>query len=138
MQQTRQEFLQEFIDAGDTRLQIDRAQSVIRGVKILGLRSRNGRVYLPTALAAAAQLYEGAKVNVNHPKGHPHGPRDYQDRIGTLRSVANGNGPAMSWWRGRNKKPQPPSRPPSTPPCCCWDWCAPGGGSSDGCTTTKP
>ena len=88
MQSTRQESLQEFVDARDTRMQVDRGQSVIRGVKILGLRSRNGRVYLPTALIAAAQLYEGAKVNVNHPKGHPHSPRDYQDRIGTLRGVA--------------------------------------------------
>ncbi|MBL9123584.1 MAG: hypothetical protein JNG90_08110 [Planctomycetaceae bacterium] len=82
-----QETLQEYTDARGARLQIDRAQSVIRGVKILGLRSRNGRVYLPAALASAAPLYEGAKVNVNHPKGHPHGPRDYQDRIGTLRGV---------------------------------------------------
>jgi hypothetical protein len=27
-------------------------------------------------------------VNVNHPKGNPAGPRDYQDRIGTIRGVA--------------------------------------------------
>ncbi len=32
-------------------------------------------------------LYEAAKVNVNHPKGHPSAPRDYQDRIGVIRSV---------------------------------------------------
>ena len=44
---------------------------VIRGVKILGLESRNGRSYLPEALAQAAALYEDAKVNVNHPKGGP-------------------------------------------------------------------
>ncbi len=83
-----QETLQEYADAGGTRLSVDRQQSVIRGVKILGLRSRNGRVYLPAALAGAVTLYEGAKVNINHPKGHPHSPRDYQDRIGTLRSIA--------------------------------------------------
>ena len=28
-----------------------------------------------------------AKVNVNHPKGNPLGPRDYQDRIGVIRNV---------------------------------------------------
>ena len=27
-------------------------------------------------------------MNVNHPKGNPDGPRDYQDRIGTIRGVA--------------------------------------------------
>ena len=54
----------------------------------MGLESRNGRTYLPEALAQAARLYEDAKVNVNHPKGNPAGPRDYQDRIGTIRNVA--------------------------------------------------
>ena len=60
---------------------------MIRGVKVLGLESRNGRTYLPEALAQAARLYEDAKVNVNHPKGNPAAPRDYQDRIGTIRGV---------------------------------------------------
>jgi hypothetical protein len=32
-------------------------------------------------------LYEGAKVNINHPKGHPLSPRDYQDRLGVVRGV---------------------------------------------------
>ena len=67
---------------------VDRAAGVIRGVKILGLHSRNGRQYLPAALAKAAALYEGAKVNVNHPKGGPLAPRDYQERIGVIRGVA--------------------------------------------------
>jgi hypothetical protein len=66
---------------------VDRAAAVIRGVKVLGLDSQNGRSYLPAALAAAVPLYEGAKVNVNHAKGHPTAPRDYQDRIGRLRGV---------------------------------------------------
>ena len=60
---------------------------MIRGVKILGLESRNQRSYLPEALSRAVPLYEGAKVNVNHPKGSPTGPRDYQDRLGTIRNV---------------------------------------------------
>jgi hypothetical protein len=57
-------------------------------VKVLGLESRNGRSYLPEALTQAAPLYEDAKVNVNHARGNPAGPRDYQDRIGTMRNVA--------------------------------------------------
>ena len=69
-------------------MRVDRQAGVIRGVKVLGLESRNGRTYLPEALAQAAPLYEDAKVNVNHPKGNPAGPRDYQDRIGTIRHVA--------------------------------------------------
>ena len=79
--------IQEFVHSRDAALVVDRAAAVIRGVKILGLDSQNGRSYLPAALAAAVPLYEGAKVNVNHAKGHPTAPRDYQDRIGRLRGV---------------------------------------------------
>jgi len=81
------ELLQEFVDSGNHKLRVDRAAGVIRGVKLLGLRSRNGRRYLESALAEAAGLYDGAKVNVNHPKGHPLAPRDYQDRLGVIMGV---------------------------------------------------
>ncbi len=60
---------------------------VITGVKVLGPASRNGRVYRAAAMAAAVPLYEGVKVNVNHPKGGAAAPRDYQDRLGCLRNV---------------------------------------------------
>jgi len=79
--------LQEFVDSHGVRMRVNAGEGVIRGVKILGLKSRNGRVYLPDALSGAAPLYEGVKVNVNHAKGNPLGPRDYQDRIGTIRNV---------------------------------------------------
>ena len=82
------DMLQEFCDSRGVSMRVDRQAGVIRGVKVLGLESRNGRTYLPEALAQAARLYEDAKVNVNHPKGNPAGPRDYQDRIGTIRNVA--------------------------------------------------
>lgn len=65
---------------------LDKENHVIRGVKLLGLESKNGRRYLPTAVKQAIGLYEGAKVNVNHPK-HPSEPRNYQDRIGSTRNV---------------------------------------------------
>jgi len=81
------ETLQEFTDSRGVEMRVDRRQGVIRGVKILGLESRNGRTYLPEVLSKAAQLYEGAKVNVDHPKGSPLGVRDYRDRIGVIRSV---------------------------------------------------
>ncbi len=81
------QLLQEFIDSRGTELRIDAQAGILRGVKILGLASRNGRRYLPAALENAAALYEGAKVNINHPKGAPNAPRDYQERIGVLRNV---------------------------------------------------
>jgi hypothetical protein len=82
-----QETLQEFFDSRGLPLRVDRESGILRGVKILGLASRNGRTYLPQALSGAIHLYEGAKVNVNHPKGSPVAPRDYQDRIGILRGI---------------------------------------------------
>ncbi len=80
--------LQEFVDSRGIEVRVQREPAILQGVKILGLRSRNGRTYTPEALAKAVGLYEGAKVNVNHPKGDPSGPRDYQDRIGVIRNVA--------------------------------------------------
>jgi len=82
------EMLQEYVDSRGVTMRVDRAAGVIRGAKILGLRSRNGRTYLRDALAEAAPRYGHAKVNVNHPKSGPHAPRDYQDRLGVIRSVA--------------------------------------------------
>jgi hypothetical protein len=81
------ELLQEFVDSRQQKLRVDRAAGVIRGVKLLGLNSRNGRRYREDALVGAVGLYEGAKVNINHPKGHPLSPRDYQDRLGVVRGV---------------------------------------------------
>ncbi len=81
------EMLQEYVDSGSQALRVDQTTGVIRGVKLLGLASRNGRRYRENALAEAIRLYEGAKVNVNHPKGHPLSPRDYQDRLGVIRGV---------------------------------------------------
>jgi hypothetical protein len=71
---------------------VDAQAGVIAGVKILGLESRNGRVYRSAAIARAVTLYEGVKVNVNHPKGQGHVAvaRDYQDRLGCLRNVRTG------------------------------------------------
>lgn len=79
--------LYEYADCGAAAVEVDEALAVIRGVKVLGRVSRNGRLYRPEALQRAAALYEGAKVNVNHPKGRPDAPRDYQDRIGVLRQA---------------------------------------------------
>jgi hypothetical protein len=89
------DLLQEFCDSRGVALRVDRASGVVRGIKVLGLHSRNGREYLPEALSRAVALYEGAKVNVNHPKGHPLAPRDYQERIGVIRNVQHRTGDGL-------------------------------------------
>ena len=89
------DMLQEYCDSRGASMRVDGQAGVIHGVKVLGLESRNGRTYLPEALAQAARLYEDAKVNVNHPKGNPAGPRDYQDRIGTIRGVVMRSGEGL-------------------------------------------
>lgn len=79
--------LHEYVHSENISIHVDREQGIIHGVKVLGLQSRNGRSYLPEALKEATVFYEGAKVNVNHPKGDPASPRDYQDRLGDIRNV---------------------------------------------------
>lgn len=81
------EQIQEYTDSRGVALRVDRQQGVLAGVKLIGLTSRNGRRYREQALASAVGLYEGAKVNVNHPKDGPLAPRDYQDRLGVIRGV---------------------------------------------------
>ena len=81
------EILQEYVDSRGVTLRVDQHKGVLQGVKLIGLESRNGRRYRESALAQAVALYEEAKVNVNHPKSGPLEPRDYQDRIGVIRSV---------------------------------------------------
>jgi len=67
---------------------VDTTEGVIRGVKILGPRSRNGREYTPQAIRQAAALYEGVRVNLDHPGHHdPPGSRSLADRLGVLRNV---------------------------------------------------
>jgi hypothetical protein len=65
---------------------VDRAAGRLRGVKILGLRSDNNRVYLPAAVAQAAPLYEGCKIYLNHPK-RADDPRDVRDTFGWFENV---------------------------------------------------
>lgn len=81
------ETLREYVDSRGVKMRVDRRAGIIRGVKILGLASRNGRRYPVETLLRAVELYDGVKVNVNHAKGSPAGPRDYQDRIGAISNV---------------------------------------------------
>lgn len=82
-----EQVVQEFVDSAGLTLRSESARGVLRGVKLLGLRSRNGRRYAEKALREAIGLYEGSKVNVNHPTHDPLAPRDYRDRLGVVRNV---------------------------------------------------
>ena len=78
--------LLEWTAAQPTR--VDREAGVLRGVKVLGRVSRNGRRYTDAALKQALRLYEGARVNINHPdRQRPSVDRAVVDRFGVLRKV---------------------------------------------------
>ena len=75
---------------------VDRANAVIRGVKILGRSSTNrhgmpgvsGTDYTREALEGARHLYEGVKVNYDHPpRNDPDAERRSSDRGGKLLNV---------------------------------------------------
>lgn len=61
-------------------------QGVIRGAKLLGLNSRNGRRYESKALKAALALYEGKKVYVDHPDDNAK-ERKFEDWAGVIENV---------------------------------------------------
>lgn len=65
---------------------IDRDSGLIEGVRILGPTSRNGRTYSPRAMEQAARLYEGAPVNIDHPRGEGK-DRPVSDAFGWIRNV---------------------------------------------------
>ena len=65
---------------------VDREAGVVHDVKVLGLRSANGRRYLPEAIEKAVKLYEGRAVNVNHP-ARPGEQRSAYDRFGWLEGL---------------------------------------------------
>lgn len=77
----------EYSDSRGVALRVDKEASMIRGVKVLGAKSKNGRRYTESAISRAICMYEGAKVNVNHPAGSADSPRNYQDRFGVLKNV---------------------------------------------------
>lgn len=81
--------LENLLEVTDTvgPVKIDREASVIRGVKVLGLKSANGREYTPEAVSRARGLYESKQVNINHRDPNARGSRDLRDRFGVLRNI---------------------------------------------------
>lgn len=69
-----------------TSSRIDRSNCVVRGVRVCGLRSSNGRTYTPAALREALPMYESVGVFFGRPEGES-GPRRIEDRFGRLVNV---------------------------------------------------
>lgn len=71
---------------------VDREAGVIRGVKLLGFVSKNGRRYSEAAVRKAASLYEGKVINLNHVgKGQARDVRDLAGAFSNIR-VEEGKG----------------------------------------------
>lgn len=67
-------------------LSVDLEAGVIRGVKVCGNRSKNGRLYPADVLAAAVALYEGVPVFLNHGL-LPGDEREIDVHFGNLQNV---------------------------------------------------
>lgn len=67
---------------------VDRAAGVIRGVKLLGRKSRNKRTYTDGAMREAAPNYNGKKVYLDHPERDRLGDdRRFKDWVGVVESA---------------------------------------------------
>lgn len=68
---------------------VDVKAGVVKGVKVVGFTSTHGYRYSPEALKNAVPLYEGAKVNIDHPTRADveRRSRSYADRFGRLQNA---------------------------------------------------
>lgn len=71
---------------------VDAEAGVIRGVKLLGMESRNKRRYTREAMAGAVSMYEGRKVYVDHPNRNEMGDRSMDRWAGTITKATLGEG----------------------------------------------
>ena len=79
------------ITVNSAPLQVDENAGVIKGVKVIGFDSRNGRTYSKKALREAVSLYEGKPVYINHNQD-PKSDRLAEDKFGWLSSVREAEG----------------------------------------------
>jgi hypothetical protein len=67
---------------------VDRDAGIIRGAKLLGRRSRNGRTYTDQAMQEAAPRYNSKKVYVDHPQGgRISDDRPFRDWVGVIENA---------------------------------------------------
>lgn len=64
---------------------VDAKRGIIRGVKLLGHASRNGRRYTHAACRDAAKLYEGASIHMD--RGDAKGPRKVVEMVGFVKNT---------------------------------------------------
>lgn len=89
-----------------TRGEVDRAAGVIRGVKLLGQKSRNKRRYTADAMAEATAKYEGVKVYMGHPEPGSIGEeRQWRDWAGVVENARFERGAIFGDIRLRKKSP---------------------------------
>lgn len=75
-------------------MRVDRTSGVIRGVRVLGAKSHNNRIYLPEAIKGGLHLYEGISVRIGHRKS-PNELRDPAEMFGWLRKCRIGEDGAI-------------------------------------------
>jgi hypothetical protein len=68
-------------------LSVGDGEAVLHDVFILGPESQNRRRYTPQAVMDALGMYEGVKVNLDHPEHNPAASRRVKDRFGKLTDV---------------------------------------------------
>lgn len=85
---------------------IDRDAGVISGVRILGAESKNGRRYSPRAMQAAARMYEGVAVNVDHSPDAK--DRSVSEAFGWLTNVRESDGAVFGDLNYLKTHPQAP------------------------------
>lgn len=69
-------------------LRVDREAGIIRGVKLCGIKSINGREYPESVLRSAIAKYEEAKAYLGHQRREERGnDRPFQDWLGVIRNA---------------------------------------------------
>jgi hypothetical protein len=68
---------------------LDFKNGVVKNVKVIGFTSKHGRSYSPKALKEAVPMYEGIRVNIDHPTrvDMDRQSRSYADRFGHLKNT---------------------------------------------------
>lgn len=80
---------------------------MVRGVKVLGYKSRNNRQYPKAVVARAAPKYEGVRVNIDHPAKDGQ-TRSYASRFGSLVGIRVGEDGMYADLRYNPKHPLAP------------------------------
>lgn len=81
---TNQILIKRLIEKTAVGGRVDRQNGIVRGVKILGARSKNGRIYSNDALEKVTKFYEGVGVKIDHSEA---AERPLMDDVGILTNI---------------------------------------------------